>query len=119
MYLLLVSAVVLLVLDAIVLTLLSSFFAAQIQDVQRSPVRLNFLGAALCYACLIAGLYYFILKPRRPVADAFVLGLIIYGVYEGTNLAILEKWRVSTVVIDTLWGGTLFALTTYITRQLV
>jgi uncharacterized membrane protein len=94
---------------------MSSVFRSQVFDVQRSPLRINIVGAILCYIFLIFGLNYFILQKRRSVFDAFLLGIVIYGVYETTTLALLRNWRLSTVVIDTLWGGILFALTTYFT----
>ena len=61
---------------------------------------------------------YFILKQRRSVMDAFILGIVIYGVYETTTYALLKKWSIQTVMIDTLWGGILFGLTTYLTYKL-
>ena len=45
---------------------------------------------------------------------AFLLGLVIYGVYEGTNYAIIDGWKPWAVALDTIWGGILFALTTWI-----
>jgi len=60
------------------------------------------------------GLYYFIWKPHKPVKDAFLLGLFSYGIYEFTNWAIFKDWKPIVVVLDMLWGGTLFALTTFI-----
>jgi uncharacterized membrane protein len=110
----LISAILLIVIDSIYLNLIKDFFSKQIQAVQGSPIKINFLGAAICYIFLIIGLNYFIIKPKRPVSDAFLLGLVIYGVYETTNYALLSKWSISTVIIDTLWGGILFALTTYL-----
>jgi uncharacterized membrane protein len=80
---------------------------------------MNIYGAILCYACLVLGLNYFILNENKGVMDAFILGIVIYGVYEGTNLAILKKWPTYVVVMDTLWGGTLFALTTYIIQNVI
>jgi uncharacterized membrane protein len=65
---------------------------------------------------LILGLYYFIIKPNRSIKDAFLLGLVIYGVYEGTNYALFNNWSEYIVIIDTLWGGILFALTTFIIK---
>ena len=118
MHPILVSSVVLLLLDAVFLKVISTMFRGQIMDVQKAPLKVNYVGAAICYAFLLFGLYYFILKPRKPVLDAFLLGLVIYGVYESTSYALLEKWRLSTVAVDTLWGGTLFALTTYATYAL-
>jgi uncharacterized membrane protein len=75
---------------------------------------MNFLGAAICYILLVVGINYFIIKPRKSISDAFLLGIIIYGVYETTNLTLFKNWSILTVIIDTLWGGILFAATTYI-----
>jgi uncharacterized membrane protein len=86
--------------------------------VQGSEIKVNLLGVALCYIFLIIGINYFIIKPRKSVQDAFLLGLIIYGVYETTNYALFKNWSIVTVIMDTLWGGVLFALTTYLVNLL-
>jgi uncharacterized membrane protein len=79
---------------------------------------MNYLGAAICYILLITGINYFIIKPRKSVSDAFLLGIIIYGVFETTNYALFKNWSLLTVLIDTLWGGLLFAGTTYVVNLL-
>jgi uncharacterized membrane protein len=114
---LVLSAVILLVLDALFIYANSAMFKRQIMAVQGSPLQMNAVGGILCYIFLIGGLYYFILKNKRPVQDAFWLGLVIYGVYETTTYALLKNWNFATVIIDTLWGGILFALTTYLTYK--
>jgi uncharacterized membrane protein len=113
-FILLVSAIVFISIDFVYLNVIKSYFEYQIKSVQGSPIKINYLGVALCYLLLIIGINYFIIKPRKSVSDAFLLGLIIYGVYETTNLALLKNWSILTVIIDTLWGGALFASTTYI-----
>jgi len=117
-FLLLVSAIVFIVTDFIYLNLMKDYFNVQIQRVQGSGAKMNYLGAALCYIFLIVGINYFIIKPKKSVSDAFLLGIIIYGVYETTNYALLKNWSIITVIIDTLWGGILFAITTYIVNLL-
>ncbi len=117
-FLLLVSAIVFISIDFIYLNVMKGYFDNQIRMVQGSPIKMNYLGAALCYIFLIAGINYFIIKPRKSVSDAFLLGIVIYGVYETTNLALLKNWSILTVIMDTLWGGTLFAATTYIVNLL-
>jgi len=114
----LISAIIFITVDFIYLRSIQGFFNSQIQRVQGSPIKVNFLGAALCYIFLIAGINYFIIKPRKSVTDAFLLGIVIYGVYETTNYALFKDWSALTVIIDTLWGGTLFAITTYIVNLL-
>jgi len=111
---LLVSAIVLVCLDMAYLKTFGNYFSKQVSQVQGSKMQVNYLAAIICYIFLIIGLNYFIIKPRRSVNDAFLLGIVVYGVYETTNWAILKNWSAVSVVIDTLWGGTLFALTTFI-----
>lgn len=113
-----VSSVLLVCIDSVYLSLIKDFFKAQIVDVQKSPFQINMVGAILSYLFLIIGINYFIIQSHKPVFDAFILGLVIYGVYEGTTYALLKNWRIHTVVIDTLWGGILFALVTYLTYYL-
>jgi uncharacterized membrane protein len=117
-FLMLVSAIVLVSIDFIYLNVIKDYFASQIQRVQGSAMNINYLGAAICYILLIVGINYFIIKPHKSVSDAFLLGIIIYGVYETTNYALLKNWSILTVIMDTLWGGLLFASTTYIVNLL-
>ena len=113
---LLISAILFVVLDSIYLNLIKDYFLKQINLVQKSPIKLDFFAILLCYIFLIFGINYFIIQPDRSIQDAFILGFIIYGVYETTNKALLSKWSWLTVIMDTLWGGILFALTTYIIK---
>ena len=113
-FLMLLSAIVLISIDFVYLNVMKGYLDNQLKSVQGSPVKFNYLGAALCYVFLIVGLNYFIIKPKKSVSDAFLLGIVIYGVYETTNYATFKNWSLLTVIIDTLWGGLLFAATTYI-----
>jgi uncharacterized membrane protein len=115
---LLISAIIFVVLDSIYLNLIKDYFVKQINLVQKSPIKIDFLAILLCYIFLIFGINYFIIQPKRSIQDAFILGIIIYGVYETTNKALLTKWSWLTVIMDTLWGGILFALTTYIIKKI-
>ena len=111
-YKLLVSALGLVAIDFAYLTVIKGHFERQIAAVQGSPLRINLFGAAVTYVFLIFGLNYFIIRPGRSAQDAFLLGLVVYGVYDFTSLALLSKWQLFTAVTDTLWGGVLFYLTT-------
>lgn len=112
-FLLLASAILFISIDFVYLNVISKYFTQQIQSVQGSQMKVNYLGVALCYIFLITGINYFIIRPRKSVSDAFLLGIVIYGVYETTNYALFKNWSIWTVMIDTLWGGLLFAATTY------
>ena len=109
---LILTGLVMLGLDVIYLNAMRDMFEIQIAAVQRVALQFRPLGAVICYILLITGLYYFILQDRRPISDAFFLGIVIYGVYESTTYALLKQWKIKTMIMDTLWGGILFALTT-------
>ena len=115
---LLVSAAGLVAIDFAYLTVIKGHFARQIAAVQGSPMVVNVSAAIATYVFLIFGLNYFIIRPGRSAWDAFLLGLVVYGVYDFTNLALLSKWQLFTAVTDTLWGGALFYLTTRLVLSL-
>jgi uncharacterized membrane protein len=115
-YSFLFSSIILVIIDGIYLNLFKGYFSNQVQKVQNSPLKLNMISAFICYLFIITGLNYFIIQPNKSVNDAFLLGIVIYGIYETTNLSIFTNWSWITVIIDTLWGGILFALTTWIVK---
>ena len=117
-FLMLLSAIVFITIDFMYLQSVKGYFQKQVQSVQGSAMQINYLGAAICYVFLIIGINYFIIKPNKSIKDAFLLGLVIYGVYETTNYALFKNWYITTVIIDTLWGGALFAITTYIVNMM-
>jgi uncharacterized membrane protein len=113
------SGIVFLILDGIYLTLMKNYFNKQIKLVQGSPIEMNIFATILCYLTLIFALNYYIIKPKMTPIDAFILGLVIYAVYEFTTNGLLKHWMWATVIMDTLWGGVLFALTTWIVRKFI
>ena len=109
---------ILILLDSIYFYVNKDFFSKQILDVQGTPVSLKLFPAFLCYIALAFGINYFILREKKSLLDAFLLGFVIYAVYETTNKATFKKWTYKIVLIDTLWGGILFTLTTFIMRKI-
>ena len=114
----LLAAVIFVILDGLYLNLIKNYFNKQIRSIQGTNIEINFMAVAITYILLIFGLNYFIIKKHKSVSDASLLGLVIYGVYDSTNYATLKKWSSDVAIMDTLWGGSLFALTTAITYAL-
>jgi uncharacterized membrane protein len=98
--------------DSIYLSLSKNYFLKQVFVVQRGPLIMRIVPTALCYFALIFGLWYFIIREKKSWKEAFLLGLVIYSVYETTNYAIFKNWKFETVIMDSLWGGVLFSLVT-------
>ena len=114
----LLTAIILVILDGVYLRLIQNFFNKQIKSVQGTDIKINYTAAAITYIFLIFGLNYFIIQKHKSVKDAALLGLVIYAVYEFTNLSLLKNWSVLTVLIDTTWGAVLFAITTAIVYKI-
>ena len=112
-----ISAIIISLLDVVFLYLLSNKFGRMIKNIQNEKIKLNYVSAMLCYIIMIIGLNYFIISQNKSVYDAFILGVLVYATYELTSKAVIKKWEWSVVCIDSLWGGILFASTTFLTYK--
>lgn len=113
----LIVGVLLVAIDAVYLTSISGYFNKQIRAIQNAPIKLDMVATAVCYAFLVFGIYYFVIREKRSALDAFFLGAVIYMVYEATNKAILKDWKWMTVALDGVWGGILFAIVTFLSYK--
>ena len=100
--------ILLIIFDAIYFMFVKNLFDIQIKSVQGSSIKINILAFLLCYIFIAFALYYFVIREKKSVLYAALLGISIYAIYELTNKAILNNWKWSTVLLDTLWGGCLF-----------
>lgn len=115
---LILTALVLSVIDMAYLKLTGGHFNSLVKSIQGSKLSLQIVPAVLAYITLIFSLYYFIIRENRKVTDAMLLGWSIYLVYDFTNKAIFDKWTWETVLLDGVWGGVLYGLTTFIVYKL-
>ena len=56
-------------------------------------------------------------KQSNIVRNSIILGLIIYGVFDFTNLAIFDNYSLKLGLIDMLWGGILFGVSSYVATK--
>lgn len=114
----LIASIIFVVLDGFYINLINPAFSSQIAAIQGSAMKPNIIAIAVTYVFLLFGLNYFVLRKHMEPKDAFLFGIVIYAVYEFTNLATFSKWSLYLSIIDTLWGGTLFGLTTWIVKKM-
>jgi len=88
-------------------------FKPMIQRVQKEPMVTKPLKVIISYIILIA-LITILIPKCDSIEEAFLIGFLVYGVYDSTNYATLKDWNPSIAMVDSLWGGVLFALTYYI-----
>lgn len=114
----LLTSFILLALDAVYLNLTKNYFNHQVQLVQGSGIKLNMPATIACYILLSLGIFYFVVQKNLNYLETFALGIFVYGVYDLTTMAVLKNWKLTTVVMDTLWGGTLFVLVKFLYTKL-
>ena len=102
--------ILLIIFDAIYFIFVKNLFNIQVRAVQGSSIKVDILAFILCYIFIAFALYYFVIREKKNTLYAFLLGICIYAIYELTNKAILNNWKWTTVLLDTLWGGILFMI---------
>jgi len=114
----LVASIIFVILDGFYINIIKPLFNSQIVSIQGSVLKPKFIAIAITYIFLLFGLNYFVLRKHMEPTDAFLYGMVIYAVYDFTNLATFSKWGLYFSVIDTFWGGTVFGLTTFIIKNI-
>lgn len=76
--------------------------------IQGSDLSLRYLPALVVYVALA----YLVLQVETPL-EAFKMGVSVYAVYDFTNLAMFKNYTLQFALMDTLWGGILFATVRY------
>lgn len=115
---LVISALVMLGLDTAYISVIKNDYLNQIQDIQKTVPNVNMVGVLLSYALMIFGINYFIIQKNASILDAFLFGIVIYGIYDATAYALFSKWSANLAIIDTIWGGILMMTTAYLTYKL-
>ena len=115
----LTSSIVLFAIDVSYLQTFGKPFIDQTAKIQNATFKLNTLGAFFSYLCIIILLNYFVLLRSGSLFDAFLLGTLSYGIYDMTNMALFKDWDMTLAIIDTIWCGTLFTFTTFITNWII
>jgi len=97
-------------------------YTALISDIQKTSIAVRLIPTILSYATIILPIVLFSLprlsKDSR-LEDSLVygglLGVMMYGMFSFTNYALLDRWTLRVLLLDTLWGGVLYTVVTYLT----
>ena len=85
-------------------------------------IKMNVVAGALAYLCMIV-IYPFVISKfdtlKEQLTVAAVLGLITFGTYGFTLAAIYNKYPLKNAFAETVWGMTLYTLTTLATYYII
>ena len=122
-----ISLVIMLVLDMIWLGSTSGIlYRPQMQGLIREDIRI--VPALIFYALYAFGLSYLVIYPVLFGAQvnlidlsvkAALLGLVAYGTYDLTALAVIQGWSLKLSLIDMAWGAVVSLITANATAFLL
>ena len=86
-------------------------FMKMVENIQGHTVTVDYKYAIIVYLLMIFGFYYFVILKKFTDIETIMLGIVIYGVFDFTNIDLFSNYNLFIAIQDMLWGGTLFYLT--------
>ena len=86
-----------------------------IKSIQNKEIKINITHVLFTYVLMIASIIFIDNKTeiiKTSLLYSGLLGLCIYGIYSGTNLAVFENYDIGLGLKDTLWGFILYTIVT-------
>lgn len=105
-----ILSVIVLSFDYIYIYLIKNYVTNMVFTIQKSNMNFNILAAILCYICIIFSILFFIVREKKSPLHAGILGFVIYGIFDLTNKVMFDLWSWMFVIIDSLWGFSLYYL---------
>ena len=125
----LIASIIFLIIDVIWLSFATkSFYRPLIGNLlSDKPVM---WAAALFYILYVFGMALVVIQPCidatslfKTVYTGFIFGLVAYGTYNLTNMAVLKGWSPTVTFVDMFWGGSLTAVSAstglYLAKKIV
>jgi uncharacterized membrane protein len=116
------ASLILITLDVMwILLFMRKKYATQIQNIQASRMKPNFIAGLLAYALMIIGLCAFVLPKiakdsvlKSSIFHGGLFGLVVYGIFDFTNMSILQKWDIPLALIDITWGAFVYSMSSFL-----
>lgn len=121
------STLILLILDYVWLTTyMSPRYKTMIKTIQGNEMKLNMVYVVLSYFLMIVGLNHFVLpninfknvNVKDCLKYGFLFGIVLFGVYDFTCAAVIQKWDIKLALVDIFWGGIVYFLSCYLLKFL-
>lgn len=94
-----------------------SMYQTQFKRINQNDIIIGnhtWLSTSFAYLLLAIGLYWFVIKNNntftKTLLEGMLFGLVVYGIYNGTNMATINQWGTKEFIVDTVWGTTLCGL---------
>tara|TARA_B100001540_G_C15477967_1_gene493237 strand:+ start:90 stop:503 length:414 start_codon:yes stop_codon:yes gene_type:complete len=125
----LIASIIFLIIDVIWLSFATkSFYRPLLGDlISDKPV---LWAAGLFYVLYMFGMAVIVIQPciepnglTKSLYTGFIFGLVAYGTYNLTNMAVIKDWSPTVVFVDMFWGGFLTSVSAttgiYLAKKIV
>ena len=120
-----VALIIIAIIDVPVISqVMSPMWKKMIENIQITPFQIKTYAAVIAYLLLALGISIFSIPNiskehilRDSLIYGGILGIVIYGVFDFTNLAIISKYNLNIALIDMFWGGILFTVSSYLIKK--
>jgi len=125
---LIILALCIFILDFIAIsTIFKKVWEYTVLNIQGSQLQIrNYLYPLITYIFIILGVYFFVFPRINKdfwktdcLLWGFLWGVLVYGIFDFTNLSIFINYNLFNALVDVLWGGILVAISTFITYAII
>lgn len=123
MYIIL-PVVFMLIADLIWISANKSKYGQLVSAVQHKPMKVKTQAAIIAYAAMVLGLIFFVIpaakadpssnKVFKALRHGALFGFVVYAIYNATNYAIFQDYSLTTALLDTIWGTTVYFASTLV-----
>lgn len=121
----LITMVVFLAIDMVWLLVISkNLYAKHLGYIMTDQVKL--VAAFIFYIIFVIGIIYFVINPalikeswQYALLAGMFFGLITYGTYDLTSLAVVKDWPIFITIVDLIWGTFLSGTTALVSYLLI
>lgn len=110
-------ALIYLVFDIIWINLMTPILYRKVfENIQKSEMIPNLVYTVCCYCVLLVCLYFICIPLSTTYQTKYkwiayaLVGFALYSVFNLTNAAVLSEYPLKMIIIDTVWGTTVFSI---------
>jgi len=121
-----INTIVMLLADNIWFKLSGDFFKSELKDIaniSNNEFQVKILPAIIVYLLMAIAVEKFVVTDKKSnistvLINGALMGFLLYGVFDFTNLAILKSYSWSMVLVDVSWGTFLLSFTSFVNLKL-
>jgi uncharacterized membrane protein len=118
-----VSLAITLILDFMwIQGIMKKFYTKELSSIARmekNKLKAKLVPGLIVYLIIALGITLFVSPLSKTIPTSLIygglFGLVVYGVYDLTNLSILKNYSMKLTIIDVIWGIILCGLVSFLT----